>query len=161
MKGTNISQVLILWFALNLSWKWCNWGKNKSDDGARGQTVPLGTGEFNFIRLFLCVFHLLVCLFSSGSLAGQDVVVFDEAIIVFLRGSRRTLGIDMLTSLHDKFHLQAWEQRQKKSGPWPLFKVSPKLTAWWLKPEAMMLRCSCWHWLMNLNCVGKCSLTEM
>lgn len=144
-----------------LSWKWWNCGQNRSVDRARGQTVPLCNGEFNFNHLFLCVFYLLGCLFSSGSLAGQDVVVFDEAIIAFFHGSRQTLGVDILTSLHFKFYLQVWEQRQRKSGPWTFFKVSPKLTAWWLKTKVMRLICSCWQWLMNLIYVGKCNLTEM
>lgn len=73
----------------------------------------LGDGELNFIHLILRVLRVLHVLrrsLSPRSLAGRDVVVLDEAVIVFLAHGRHAVKVIPTSPVHGKFHLQAWDQ---------------------------------------------------
>lgn len=88
-------------------------GVARETERQRGGAALLGNGELNFIHLILRVLRVLHVLrrsLSPRSLAGRDVVVLDEAVIVFLAHGRHAVKVIPTSPVHGKFHLQAWDQ---------------------------------------------------
>lgn len=77
--------------------------------------VLLSNTEHNFIHLLLrviCVLHVFHCSISPHLIAGRDVVVLDEAVIILL--IHRRLLVAPGTLLRGKLNLKAWEEIFKK-----------------------------------------------